>query len=274
MRTMTMTATTTETGGSDDDVLYEVSEGIATITLNRPAQRNALTVAANRRLYELWQEIDFDGAVGAVVLTSADCGTFCAGMDLKEAARIRRERGEDILAVLRDPFYGRMREVRKPIVAAMTGHFVAGGMVLALNADLRVGLAGTRGGITEARMGRGAPWAVPLVWMLPQPVLMELILTGETMDVERLHQLGFVNYVEPTPDAVRTRARELARRICSNAPLSVAAGKASIMAAMAEGCVRGLAMAAKIHEPVYASEDAQEGPRAFAERRPPRWLGR
>lgn len=255
-------------------VLYRVESGIATITLNRPEQRNALSIAAAERLHEIWGEIDADDGVRVAVLTGADCGTFCAGMDLKEAAQVRRERNCDILDLLTDPFYERLRSVAKPIVAAMTGHFAAGGMVLSLNCDLRVGLAGTQGGITEARIGRGSPWAVPMLWMLPQPILMEMTLTGELIDVERLHALGFVNYVEPTPDAVRARAYQLATRIRDNAPLTVRAGKASLLAGVSLGCEGGLARAKEIYRPVYASDDAQEGPRAFAEKRPPRWLGR
>lgn len=257
-----------------DEVLYGVARAMATITLNRPERRNALSIAANERLAALWDEIDRDDAVQVVVLTSADCGTFCAGMDLKEAARIRAERGCDILEVLKDPFYERMRRVRKPIIAAMTGHFTAGGMVLAMNADLRVGLAGTRGGIAEARFGRGSPWAVPLLWMLPQPVLMEMIFTAEPMAIERLHDLGFVNYVEATPDGVRERAYALAARILENAPLSVSAGKESILRGMALGCDAGVAAAKELYRAVYASDDAREGPRAFAEKRAPRWTGR
>lgn len=253
---------------------YAVKEGVATITINRPERRNALSIAAAERLRRLWDEIDGDHEVHVAILTSADCGTFCAGMDLKEATEVRRERGCDILEVLSDPFYERMRRVSKPIIAAMTGHFAAGGMVLALNSDLRVGLAGTRGGITEAKVGRGSPWAVPLLWMLPQPVLMELTLTGDLMPVERLHALGFVNYVEPTPDAVRARATALAASVRKNAPLTVLAGKASLNAAMSLGCDAGLARAKEIYRPVYASEDAQEGPLAFSEKRAPRWQGR
>lgn len=253
------------------DVLYAVADGIATITLNRPERRNALSIACNERLYALWEEVDRDPAVKVVVLTSTDCGTFCAGMDLKEAAQVKAERGRDILDVVRDPFYERGRLVVKPVIAAMTGHFTAGGMVLALNADLRIGLAGTRGGITEATIGRGSPWAVPLVWMLPQALLMEMTLTGELVDIERLQALGFINYVEPTPDAVRARATILAGRIRDNAPLSVRAGKASLLAAMSLGCEAGFQRAKEIYRPVYAHADAEEGPRAFAEKRAPRW---
>jgi len=260
--------------GTAPAVLYAVDSGIATVTLNRPERRNALSIAASELLNDIWREVDADGGVRAAVLTAADCGTFCAGMDLKEAAEIQRARHCDILDVLPDPFHERMRRVKKPIVAAMTGHFAAGGMVLSLNSDLRVGLAGSKGGITEAKLGRGSPWAVPLLWMLPQAILLEMTLTGEMVPVERLHALGFVNYVEPTPEAVRRRAYGLAERIRDNAPLTVQAGKASLLAAMSLGCDAGFARAKEIYKPVYASEDAQEGPRAFAEKRAPRWLGR
>lgn len=245
-----------------------------TVTINRPQQRNALSIAVANGLHDLWEQVDADDSVRAVVLTSADCGTFCAGMDLKEAAEVKRTQGRDALSLVKDPFHRRMRQVTKPIIAAMTGHFAAGGMMLSLNADLRVGLAGTKGGITEAKVGRGSPWGIPLLWMLPQPVLMELVLTGEMTPIERLHTLGFVNHVEPTPEAVRARAQALAERIRDNAPLSVRAGKASLLNAMSVGCEQGLDDAARIYEPVYVSEDAQEGPRAFFEKRAPVWKGR
>lgn len=257
-----------------NDIVLRQECGILTVMINRPQRRNALSVAVANGLHDLWDRVDADDAVQVVILTSADCGTFCAGMDLKEAAEIKERDGQDVLELIKDPFHHRMRLVSKPIIAAMTGHFTAGGMMLTLNGDLRVGLAGTRGGITEAKVGRGSPWAVPLVWMLPQPVLMELTLSGETMPVERLHELGFVNYVESTADEVRARAQALAERIRANAPLSVRAGKASILKAMSVGCEQGLQEAARIYEPVYRSEDAQEGPRAFAEKRAPVWRGR
>jgi len=259
---------------SNDDLLFSTEDGIATITLNRPRQRNALSVDVCNGLTRLWEEIDRRPKVRAVILTSADCGTFCAGMDLKEAAEIKRSEGVDVLSRIRDPFHQRMRGVKAPIIAAMTGHLMAGGMLLSLNCDLRVALAGTRAGITEVKVGRGSPWAVPLVWMLPQAFLMEMVLTGETFPIEILRDHGFINYLETDADAVRARALELARAVCKGAPLSVAAGKASILAAMSMGCDAGLAMANRIYHDAYASEDAEEGPRAFAEKREPRWQGR
>ena len=107
---------------SNNDVLFEEVDGIATIALNRPEARNALSVSAANRLHELWEAVDASASIHAVIITSADCGTFCAGMDLKEAARIQEEQGKDVLTLIKDPMHQRMRRVRQPIIAAMTGH--------------------------------------------------------------------------------------------------------------------------------------------------------
>lgn len=258
----------------DNPIHLAVEDGIATVTLDRPAQRNALNIEAMNGLHDAWERIDQDPAVRVVILTSSDCGTFCAGMDLKQTAAVKRDTGRDILSYMKDPFHYRMRRVKVPIIAAMTGHLMAGGMLMSLNCDLRVGLAGTRIGITESRIGRGSPWAMPLLWMMPQPLLMEMVLTAELMPIERFHELGFVNYLEATADAVRERALSLARTIRANAPLSIEAGKRSILTAMSVGCDTGLELAWQIYRPAYASDDAQEGARAFAEKRAPRWTGR
>ncbi|MGE0551233.1 MAG: enoyl-CoA hydratase/isomerase family protein [Kofleriaceae bacterium] len=249
-----------------------VADGVATIRIDRPARKNAMSVAVFNGLSQAWRELGDD--VRVIVLTSADCGVFSAGLDLKEAAQLKAETGRDILSFLDDPFQRAMRRVSVPIIAAMTGDLFGGGMMLALSCDLRVGLAGTRAGITEAKIGRGSPWGMPLLWMLPEPIVSELVLVGDLVPIERLHQLGFINHVEPTPDAVRARAAALARQIADNAPLSVAAGKRSIRAALDRGCEAALDEAEAIYRPVYASDDAQEGPRAFAEKRRPLWKGR
>lgn len=112
-----------------------------------------------------------------------------------------------------------------------------------------------------------------MLWMLPQPFMLELMLTGEMHPIERFHQLGFVNYVEATANAVRARAQSIARTIAGNAPLTVWAAKKSVGAAMDLGCERGLEAACRYHERVYSSADAIEGPLAFAEKRAPRWIG-
>ncbi|MAZ15942.1 MAG: enoyl-CoA hydratase/isomerase family protein [Paracoccus sp. (in: a-proteobacteria)] len=250
-----------------------VEEGIATVCINRPERKNALSVAATNGLTEAWERVEADNAIRVAILTSADCGVFSAGLDLKEATQIARDEGVDILTKMRDPFHETMRACKKPIIAAMTGSLMAGGMMLTLNCDLRVGLKGTKVGITEVKIGRGSPWASPALSMLPQPVLMEIVLTGDLFPIERLHEYGFTNYIEDTPDAVRARARDLATRIAKGAPLSVIAAKASVRATMDLGCAGGLEEGKRLHEVVYASNDAIEGPKAFAEKREPVWTG-
>lgn len=258
----------------NEPIRYSLEDGIATITIDRPARKNALSVEAMNGLTNAWERVERDSQARVVILTSADCGVFSAGLDLRQAAEIRARDGVDILTLMRDPMQTAMRTVSKPIIAAMTGSLMAGGMLLALKCDLRIGLRGTRAGITEVKMGRGSPWAVPLLWMLPQPVVMELVLTGETLPIERLAEYGFVNYLEETPDAVRARALQLARKIVEGAPLSVRAAKASVLAAMDLGCEKGLVEANRLHVEAYASLDAIEGPRAFAENRKPVWQGK
>ncbi len=253
---------------------FSVKNGVATIVINRPERKNALSVAAANGLADAWDKVEADNNILVAILTSADCGVYSAGLDLKEAAQIREEEGVDILSKMRDPFHQTMQAVTKPIVAAMTGSLMAGGMMLALNSDLRVGLKGTKVGITEVKIGRGSPWAAPGLWMVPQPLLMEIVLTGDLFPIELLHQYGFTNYLEETPDAVRDRAEELAGKIIAGAPLSVKAAKASVRATMDLGCTAGFEEGKRLHEKVYSSLDAIEGPRAFAEKRAPIWQGR
>ena len=255
-------------------IRFAINDGIATVTIDRPARKNALSFEAMEGLTDAWERAEQDPAVRVILLTSADCGVFCAGMDLKQAAEIKAREGVDLLSKARDPMQNNMRSITKPIIAAMTGSLMAGGMMLSLNCDLRVGLRGTRAGITEVKVGRGSPWAVPLLWMVPQPVLMEMVLTGETIPIERLLDYGFINYLEDTPELVRQRAMQLAKAIVEGAPLSVKAAKASVLAAMDLGCVQGLVEARALHAEAYASQDAIEGPRAFAEKRKPVWQGR
>ena len=257
-----------------DSIQLTVENGIATVCINRPERKNALSVAAANGLTDAWEQIEADPDIRVAILTSADCGVFSAGLDLKEATQIARDEGVDILSKMRDPFHEVMRACSKPIISAMTGSLMAGGMMLTLMSDLRVGLKGTKVGITEVKIGRGSPWAAPALSMLPQPILMEIVLTGYLMPIERLHEYGFTNYLEDTPDAVRARALDLAKRISSGAPLSVIAAKASVRATMDLGCAAGLEEGKRLHEGVYASQDAIEGPRAFAEKRNPVWQGK
>ena len=242
-------------------------------TLNRPAQRNALLVESLERLSQVWRDIDSNPQVRVAILTGSDCGTFCAGADLKQMAAIRAE-GSDYLKELKKVDQFDMRKLGKPVIAAINGFAPAGGMNLALNCDLRVAVQGTKLGITEVHRGRGSPWAMPLLWQMPQALLSELTLVGDLMPVERFHEVGFINYLEPDVPSLMARARALAGRIAEAAPLSAEAAKRSAVAAMDLVMETALKQADKLHEKAYTSEDAAEGPRAFAEKRAPVWKGR
>src|SRR4051794_16370785 len=120
----------------NNPIRYDAKDGIATVTIDRPERKNALSWQAMEGLTDAWERAEGDASVRVVILTSADCGVFCAGMDLKQAAEIKAREGVDLTTKARDPMQGNMRSVTKPIIAAMTGSLMAGGMMLSLNCDL------------------------------------------------------------------------------------------------------------------------------------------
>jgi enoyl-CoA hydratase/carnithine racemase len=163
--------------------------------------------------------------------------------------------------------------VTKPIIAAVNGIATAGGFQLAMQSDIRIASENARFGIGEVKVGRGTPWAVPMIWQLPMPIVMEIFMTGELMPAQRLYEVGWLNKVVPLDQLIPT-ARQYAEILTNNAPLSVRAAKEMFTKATALVTEKGLEMAKEIYGPVYASEDAIEGPRAFAEKRKPQWKGR
>ena len=253
-----------------ENLIFEKKDHIAYITLNRPESRNAMNIDMFRMLSEYWNNINEDEDIRVAIITGAGDKAFCAGMDLKEVARLRKEGKEDFLKHVDDPFLWNMRSVKKPVIAAINGNAFAGGCLLSLNSDIRVAVEGITFAITESRIGRGSPWAIPLLWMLPLGIVMELTLTGDSLPVERMYQMGFINRLVPREELMPT-AISVAERIRDNAPLSVMAAKESLLRGMDFGLQAGFEKAVDIYKQVYASEDAQEGPRAFAEKRKPVW---
>ncbi len=250
-------------------VLFEMRGATAIITINREGSRNAMNAEVRAGLVAAWQRFETDGGARVAILTGAGERAFCAGMDLKEASAI----GLKVPPRGFIPTLGDSVQVSKPTIAAVNGLAMAGGWLLAQMCDLCVAAEHATFGITEARVGRGTPWAAPLIHMLPQRIMMELLLTGEPMSAARLHELGYVNHVVPGSELL-PRCVELAARIAANAPLTVRAARALVYAATECGRSEALRAGERLFEPVYLSEDAQEGPRAFAEKRPPRWQGK
>jgi enoyl-CoA hydratase/carnithine racemase len=236
--------------------------------IDRPEARNAINRAVGEGLWDGFRRFEADPAAAVLVLTGAG-GAFCAGADLKEMAALAMTVPPRDMA----PHLGRNLQVTKPVVAAVNGVALGGGFLLAMMCDLCVAASSARFGITEARWGRGAPWAAPLPWLVPPRVALELLLTGEPIDARRAHEVGLVNRVVPDA-ALRQEAGRLAAAVAANAPLSVRAAKAMVQAAAGRDLDAAIDEGWRLFEPVYRSEDAQEGPRAFLEKRPPVWKGR
>ena len=249
-------------------VRYDRDGPVAWVTIDRPEARNALSEAVRTGLFDAVARFNADDAA-VLVLTGAGDKAFCAGGDLKEMAEIGLEvPPPDFL-----PIFGRNVSVEKPTIAAVNGVAFAGGFLLAQMCDLCIAAEHARFAITEVKVGRGAPWAMPLPWLVPPRVALELLLTGEPIDAVRAYEVGLVNHVVPG-ERLHESVQALAERIAANAPLSVRAAKQMVYRAAVGRSDDELAIADAIWEPVYRSEDAQEGPRAFGERRPPQWKGR
>jgi enoyl-CoA hydratase/carnithine racemase len=251
------------------EVLYEMQGAVALITLNRPAQLNALNDAVRQGLRAAFERFEADGDARVAVLTAAGDKAFCAGMDLKEAA-------QTALAVPPPdflPVIGQNLRVTKPTIAAVNGVAFAGGWLLAQMCDLCLAAEHALFGITEARVGRGMPWAAPLAGMVQQRAMMELLLTGEPITAQRAREIGFVNHVVPAAELL-PRSLAMARTIAANAPLTVRAARELVYLSAEMGRSAAQRAAAHLFEAVYRSEDAQEGPRAFREKRAPQWKGR
>ncbi|MGH9056881.1 MAG: enoyl-CoA hydratase/isomerase family protein [Acidimicrobiales bacterium] len=241
----------------------------AWLTINRPQARNALNKAVRDGLWEGVRRFNDDPSAKVLVLTGAGDTAFCAGGDLNEMAETALEVPPPDFV----PQFGRNVEVTKPTIAAVNGVAYAGGFLLAQSCDLCVAADHARFGITEVKVGRGAPWAVPLPWLVPARIAMQILLTGDPVDAARAHAIGLVNEVVP-PGELAATAQALAERIAANAPLSVAAAKKTVWFAARHPLGQAFEEAERIWEPVYRSADAQEGPAAFRERRAPQWKGR
>ncbi|TQC45209.1 crotonase/enoyl-CoA hydratase family protein [Rhodococcus sp. WS4] len=251
------------------EVLVEVDSGILTVTIDRPAQRNAMTLAAARGIAEALTRLDEDPALSVAILTGSG-GTFCAGMDLK-----RFQLGERPIVEGRG--FGGLVESppRKPIVAAVEGWALGGGFELVLACDLVVAGVGAKFGLPEVKRGlaarAGGIFRAPQ--LLPRAVALEMLLTGEPITAQDALTHGLINRVVEDGTAVDV-AREIAAVIVGNAPMAVEASKALALESRTWTHAEAFERQAAFTDPVFGSADAAEGASAFTERRVPRWTGR
>jgi enoyl-CoA hydratase len=257
---------------------------IALLTLNRPDARNALSPELLVRLAEAWERVRDDDEIRVAVLTGSGEKAFCAGADLGKTiplmSGVRGPEDEFDRALLADRALGGRALLRdfdavKPVIAAINGHAIAGGMEIVQGTDLRVSVPEARFGVQEAK------WAlfpaggstVRLPRQLPYARAMELLLTGDLIGADEALRLGFLNRIAARDQLLET-AFELAEKIARNGPLAVRAIRRSARECLGLTESEGMAREGQLAAPVFRTEDAVEGPRAFMEKRAPVFRGR
>lgn len=262
---------------------YSQNGHIAVLTINRPEARNALNPEVLVKLATAWKRVRDDENIRVAVI----CGTgpaFCAGMDLGRMIPLitgaRPPEDEWDEAVIADPSIGHRALLRdfdteKPVIAAINGFAIAGGMELVMGCDLRVAADTAKFGLQEVKWAifPGGGSTVRLPRQVPYSRAMEILLTGEQFTAERMLDYGFLNYVVPGQE-VLDKAVELAEKIAGNGPLAVTAVRRSVREAIGVPEAQALDRESVISATVYATEDAREGPRAFMEKRKPVFKGR
>lgn len=262
-------------------VTFEISGHVAVITLNRPDARNAINPEVAVRLADAWEEVKSNDDVRVAVITGTG-SAFCAGADLGQLIpmvsgtrkpenewdeRVAGEPGIPGRALLRnfDP--------EKPIIAAINGHAIAGGMELVQGTDIRVSVPAAKFGVQEVKWAifpaGGSTVRLPV--QLPYAKAMELLLTGDLISAEEALELGFLNYVT---DDVVGKAMDIAEKISANGPLAVKAIRRSVKECLGKPEAEGMKIESRISGPVFQTEDAKEGPKAFMEKRKPVYHGR
>lgn len=275
---MTDAADTPPVGAEEPHLLLEVDGPVAVVTLNRPAKRNALSGEMLVRMHDAWMRIHEDPEIRVAILTGAG-GNFCAGADLAAMAaghpddewtpRFAADGDLHWKALLRH------FQPAKPLIAAVEGYAVAGGTEILQATDIRVAAESATFGVAEVRRGifpLGGS-TVRLSRQIPYTVAADLLLTGRFVTAEEALRVGLVGHVVPDGTAL-DRAREIADQIAANAPLAVQAVLRSMRESRELPEREGLALELEIGSPVFLTEDAQEGPRAFAEKRPAVFKGR
>jgi len=265
-------------------LIYEKKDGIAYLTLNRPEARNALDPETVLQLLAAWKDYRDDPDMRCAILTGTGDKVFCSGADLGKLIPLftgaKKPETEADIEVSKDPLAAgkallRDFELYKPVIAAINGHAIAGGMEVLYSTDIRIAAEHAKFGLQEVKWSifpmTGS--SVKLPRQLPYARTMEILLTGELMDAQEAYQLGFVNRVVPG-EKVMQEAERFARIIADNGPLAVTAIKKAVIQNAGLTIAEGLAKETELALPVFMSEDAREGPRAFKEKRKPQYKGK
>jgi enoyl-CoA hydratase/carnithine racemase len=258
-----------------ENILYEKKGRLAYVTINRPDRRNAIDPATSVEMRQAMEDFKADDEVWVAILTGSGDQAFSAGADLVAMSKALSGGGEGVPQNV--PFGGITRgfECWKPLIAAINGYCLAGGLEVALSCDIRVaaehatfGLPEPKRAIIPAASGtQRLPRAVPLAFA------MELLLTGDRFDAQTALRFGLVSRVVPA-DKLMPTAEEIAGKILENGPLAVRAIKQAVIRGREMTFEDGLKLESQLSGPVFMSEDAREGPRAFAEKRKPEYKGK
>ena len=260
---------------------YEVNNHIALVSFNRPEARNAFNPEMVVRLVEAWEKVRDDDNVRVAVLTGTG-DTFCAGADLGQLLTLvnrtrepENEWDEKLVADWRMVGRAVLRnfDPEKPVITAINGHAIAGGMEIVQGTDIRIATPQAKLGVQEVKWGLfpAGGSTVRLPTQLPYAKAMELLLTGSLFTAQDGLNMGFLNYVCDEPI---TKAMEIAETIASNGPLAVKAIRKSARASVGLPEREALRFENKLSAPIFKSDDAKEGPRAFMEKRKPEFKGR
>ncbi|MGI9376541.1 MAG: crotonase/enoyl-CoA hydratase family protein [Tsuneonella suprasediminis] len=250
------------------EVLTHEEDGVLIVTINRPEAKNAMTKAAAEGIAAAMDRLDAEDSLRVGILTGAG-GTFCSGMDLKGFLR-----GESPIVEGRG-FGGVVQAPpKKPLIAAVEGYALAGGLELMIACDLVVASAGAKFGIPEVKRGlvAAAGGVMMLPDQIPERIALELALTGDFIDAPRAYDLGLINRVVDGP--ALDGAMALAATIAANGPLAVKVSKQIVKESRGWPMDERYDRQAQLIAPVFVSEDAREGAAAFAEKRKPNWKGK
>ncbi|MCB5203774.1 enoyl-CoA hydratase/isomerase family protein [Neorhizobium sp. T786] len=252
---------------------FDVQDCIALITINRPERRNALDADHYAALSDAWCRVRDDAGIQVAVVTGAGDRAFCAGADLKSWVG-RDNPLSELWLTQKDSLLNRGLEVWKPVIAAVNGACVAGGMTLLLGTDLRVAVSGATFSLAEVKRGiiaaNGGTQRV--MKQLPYAIAMEILLLGESIDADTAARWGLINRVVEPEDLLST-AMEMARKIQRNAPLAVQAAKELAIRSQDMSLADGLRMEQFVNRILHHSEDTRLAREAFAEKRQPQFKG-